>query len=552
MRSNLLEGKKLEWALLCLFVIAYCVVSLFHEPWYDEALSWQIGKCASLMDILITLPPYEGHPPFWHLILAIPAKLGVPFEIGLKSIGLVISTISASVLLFKSKLPRLARATLPFTYFFFYQYGIVVRPYGLMLLALLLLGIHLSERNEHPWRIFFLLLFLCLTSAYGMLMAAGIACCMAFDIWREKGTKELLKGALKDQRVLSLLVLLLCALILVVEFFPAADGYSVSIEGDNPLWLCILCALVSLPLNCFFLSSTWFGIEQLCMRTMSISSVELISCCFIGGLFWLLVLCASSKKNVKYLVVPFAFYAFFAATVYFSTHHIGLVFLLFLFWAELISRDENKFEIGKALVHRIAKSDKDQKLLRKVFVVACGFCVVIPLYWFASASVLDIGSNYSYARETASYLKDHGLENNLILCQWNFEGSTFARSEGHDDYINTYIVDSAVTIDAYFSHNICMNLNKGADEYAYVLHKVPDYLESRSMVEEWATMGIPDVIIGQPNLKYVYGNMISYKDYALVARIESGFIWKNKSATGITRIYVRNDLLDQYGLKEID
>ena len=95
MKKRILEGKKLEWVGLILFAIAYAVISAFHEPWFDEAQAWQIAKCASLQEMLFEIPHYEGHPPLWHLILAIPAKLGVPFEIGLKTVGFLISTTSA-------------------------------------------------------------------------------------------------------------------------------------------------------------------------------------------------------------------------------------------------------------------------------------------------------------------------------------------------------------------------------------------------------------------------------------------------------------------------
>ena len=64
-------------------VILYCVLHFvighYHEPWFDEAQAWQIAKCASIKEILFKIPHYEGHPPLWHLILAIPAKLGVPY-----------------------------------------------------------------------------------------------------------------------------------------------------------------------------------------------------------------------------------------------------------------------------------------------------------------------------------------------------------------------------------------------------------------------------------------------------------------------------------------
>ena len=139
MKSQLSKGRRAEWTALILFALSYLVITRYHEPWFDEAQAWQIAKCASLREILFVLPHYEGHPPLWHLLLAVPARLGVPFEPGLKGVGFCISAASVALLLFRSKMPRPARLLLPFSYFFFYQYGIVVRPYGFSLLVLLLL-----------------------------------------------------------------------------------------------------------------------------------------------------------------------------------------------------------------------------------------------------------------------------------------------------------------------------------------------------------------------------------------------------------------------------
>ena len=77
------KSKKTEWILFVLLIVSYFCVSFFHEPWFDEAQSWQIAKCASIKDILFEVPHYEAHPPLWHLLLSLFAKIGVPYELGL-------------------------------------------------------------------------------------------------------------------------------------------------------------------------------------------------------------------------------------------------------------------------------------------------------------------------------------------------------------------------------------------------------------------------------------------------------------------------------------
>ena len=132
--------KAVNRILFCVFCFSLIIISLFHEPWFDEVQAWMIARDASLYELLFVIPHYEGHPALWSLLLAVPAKLGVPFEIGLKAVGLVIYAALVYLILFRSPFPWFIRYSLPFSYFIFYQYGIVVRPYGLSILTLLLLA----------------------------------------------------------------------------------------------------------------------------------------------------------------------------------------------------------------------------------------------------------------------------------------------------------------------------------------------------------------------------------------------------------------------------
>ena len=78
-----------QWVVLAVYVVVVITVMCFHEPWFDEAQSWLIARDCSWHDLLLVRPHYEGHPPLWWLLLAIPARLGVPYEWGIKSIQLV-------------------------------------------------------------------------------------------------------------------------------------------------------------------------------------------------------------------------------------------------------------------------------------------------------------------------------------------------------------------------------------------------------------------------------------------------------------------------------
>ena len=545
------KGRWAEWTALILFALSYLVITRYHEPWFDEAQAWQIAKCASLREILFVLPHYEGHPPLWHLLLAVPAKLGVPFELGLKSVGFCISTASAALLLFRSRMPRLARLLLPFSYFFFYQYGIVVRPYGLALLVLLLLGMSFEERNAKPWRFTGLLALLCLCSAYGVVLAGGIALCMVWELWQEKGFARLLRELLLDARTQALLALLAAALLLIAEFFPRTDTYYPIIEERNPFLLCFLCCLLTLPGECFLTTEPWFAFDRNLLQAVDISIPLLCIYCCLGLLLWGLLISFSSKRNLKFLLVPYVLFSVFSALVYFIVHHIGLVFCFLLFWLELQCRSGDSLEIGRVLAGKICKTEHDRRLLRGLLRASVCVGLMIPLYWTVSVSYHEFTLEYGYGRSIASYLREHDMVDCTILTIWTASGTRYPQSEGHENYVNPYISARGTELSAYFSRNMSLNLNNGDDHMAYTLHKAASYTESQIAKEQWRQRGIPDLIVGMPDLALVYGDSLSYDDYSLVKIYPSLHFWKTNVGNITVPVFLRSDLVEQYGAEPI-
>ena len=399
------SSRKPEGCALALFLVSYCVITVFHEPWFDEAQAWQIGKCASLFDILFEIPHYEGHPAFWSLLLAVPARLGVPFELGLKLTGLVISTANVLILLYRTRLPRAARLALPFTYFIFYQYGIIVRPYGLMLLAFLLLSAAFPARHARPWPFIGCLMLLCLTTAFGIVMAGGIALCYLWEITREKGPKGLLTTLFRDRRTLALAALLLLAVLLILEILPREDTYISSANTENSFLQCLFIILFTFHGECTLTSGSWFFTDGALLQGVVTNAPELAALAVIGVLLWIVLVCVSSKRLLKYLLVPYLLTAFFSAGVYFSVHHIGVYYGLLLFWFAILFQDENRFEIGRGLLPVIAKTGRDKRLLRSAVLILGLACLLVPVWWSVGASAHDIQYEYSPGRGMAMWLK---------------------------------------------------------------------------------------------------------------------------------------------------
>ena len=131
------KSNTIEIFFYCLFCVLTILLSIFHEPWFDEVQAWAISK-ESLYNIFFFLPHYEGHPPLWHLILKCFSNFNVPVEYGIKIPNLLFMFGAVWLLMFKSPFPKTVRLVLPFTYFIFYQYSIISRPYSIFCFALFL------------------------------------------------------------------------------------------------------------------------------------------------------------------------------------------------------------------------------------------------------------------------------------------------------------------------------------------------------------------------------------------------------------------------------
>ena len=139
----------------------------------------------------------------------------------------------------------------------------------------------------------------------------------------------------------------------------------------------------------------------------------------------------------------------------------------------------------------------------------------------------------------------------MILGSWHEDGSLVPFSEDNEGYVNTVMIGTAVPVNAYMGENVFFNLNHSNADQGFIFHRRPTLEESKGDIEEWRSYGAPEVIVGKPDLELLYDDL-TYEDYSLVALSRSRFIWK----AGYTRegmpVFVRNDLLDKYGLEVLD
>ena len=558
------RGRWLEMAAFFLYGILHLVMAIFHEPWYDEAIAWQVARCVSVKNILLEVPHYEGHPPLWHLILVPFAKLGAPYELSLTLVSLVFTLLVVWLLLFRSPFPRLLRLLLPFTYFVFYQYGVISRPYCMMMLAFLLLACTYKNRNHKPWLYVLCLAFLCLTSAYCILIAGMMAFLWLIEVVRtpymvqEKDKKIKLRvkisGICRDSRIWCLLVLLVFACVLAMEMLPSEDATAVNLFKNisakpNSVWLCLFYTWFVMPADAIYTNAYS---SEMFLKYYSFHAVDMILPVFITlVLFWLIFMWGRKKGTFWQYMLPHLAYGLFLASVYGTVHHTGIETLLLMYWF-WITIDAETQTPNAEMDLEYKKIDRHEKYLGLASVLLVSASTLMSLYWCVSACTVDINREYSYGREVARFLKEKHLDQYKIMIPWRVVMAEGEDGETEREYIDTKELTAVDQIDTYFDRNIIYNAGDGEYSAAYSSHHKASEEENEVNRRKWAAQEAPDVLIGTPDLEWVFGDSVSIRDYVPVYYHTINQVWKNTAPGGKIVIYVRKDLFETLDLERIE
>ncbi len=544
-------------AVLILYISGLVFVTSFHELWFDETQAWLIARCASYKEMLTEVPHYEGHPPFWHLLLSIFAKNGAPVEFTLKAINIIFSAVAMALLIFRSPFPKTVRYLLPFTYFFFYHYGVYSRPYSVTMIAVFLAAMTYKRRNEHPWRYILSLALLSLTTAYGIMISGGLCIVWTTEILSEmKKEKKLLK-LWKDKRFYSLCFILAVAVMLIITIFPADDCYYGGAELELSFidLFKIKSSYVTMAVIPF---ESWSGVLMGVNGLKDMPAIILPEVlCGIG--LWT-AFSAIAAKNGKFLTffIPYFLVSGFMSFKYVSAHHLGIgaLFHVFIFWIIMEQNGEIKLpDIFKKLDIKAASP-----LFRKIVYVTAGAIWFMPVVYSVVASVNDIHYQSSITAFADTIIENH-LEDKKIFVRWKFDYEGNDDEEGINKYLfnvlempsphdtvkenKTYLMSDAAILQPYFSRNIFMNFNVDCPDDLYMHYKYKE--NSEAVFEKWREKGLPDFIIGYCPIDEVYDEeMLGGVRYLPIQIIEYSFIYKTDSDTAYERFYMREDLFDDY------
>lgn len=544
------EHGKCDVITLIIYLLGICTVSFFHEPWFDEAQSWAIARSGTIKEILFEIPHYEGHPPLWHLILTPFAKLGAPYELSLAAVNIFFMTLAVAVLLFKSPFPKLIRCLLPFNFFLFYQYGVISRPYCILVLAMFLAAVCYKGRNEHPVKYLLCLTLMCAIHSMGIIIAGAFCIVWLCEIFAEKYRAGKLVTVFKDKRCWLMASLLILVLLIIVEIFPHYNTYTPSSSNTDELFSFNFSISTLLR---FMLIITEATVGQMPPGPQYIYDyISLIPLCALS--FFLFALCCMlfyKNKKLSIFLLTYTLFASFCVLLYSSVHHMGLVMILliYLFWIIL---DENgRIELPKFFVSLYNSVGNALKIAIKIIAF---LPLIVPITWTGASSYLDIRYPY-WLNEAADFIKEYDHEDYRILSPWTQElvedpEDVWGVDEATLDWKDYPLINGiAVALDPYFDYNVFYNFNIDDPEQTFQWHKSTTEEENEEIFAKWREQGPPDVVLDRCQITKVYPD-IDVNDYVAVKRIEVYKPYKFKTDKQYITIYVTKDLFNKIGTLE--
>lgn len=370
-------------ACLALYAVIVLVTICFHEPWADEAHSWQLARENGWLALQWQWLRYEGSPGLWHTLLWLPSHLGLPYEASIKTIAVVCAVAGVAAFLRFSPLPLWLTLPLPFTFFVVYQYGVVARSYCLLLLTMSLAAAFLPQWHRLPIRFAATLLALSMISLHGAIIAMGFGAQALLDAYDRRRERSDWKPA---RMAAAIGLVALGWLVLVLQLIPPADlNFAATVRLD-PL---------ELAMRVVAYAGRW-------MVGFSAPSPVIIA----GFLLSLALFVWSAWRRVVFGPLCLVALTALAGLKHAVAWHDGVLFLVWVFTLWLIW----------------ARTTVPTKWQQRVAGLTAAI-LAVHIGYAATTIALDLRGTYSASRDVAEHLK-RNLKPGEVL--WGYDFMTIA------------------------------------------------------------------------------------------------------------------------------
>ncbi len=565
--EKLEHSRWLGWGILILYIVCLCLISYYHEPWHDEAQAWLIARDDSLWHLITHTTHYEGHPPLWHFMLMLPAKLGVPFELGLKAVNIFFCSLAVWLVTVKSPLPWYFRVGIPFSFFYFYQFGVINRCYSLLMAATMAAAYFYPRRQTKPLYLALSLAAMAATQAYGMMLACGIALAWLWeivaDLRQDTGRTQLSfwRRFWQHPGIRALLVLLVISVACGLMILPRSDTAFMRVVAKVNHLASALYVLLLIPgqvlCNNNFQdnfkdgSLTFFAknVDTYCQMypQLGIYAVLMLLSFLLSysygfaALLFLGYVCWRTGK-LKLFLLPLFFYDLMAANLYWVNYHAGIlaIFLVFILWQ--LCQDQPGLDHLQDHLQKQFSFSWGYAVAKTVFYVALLIIFFLNAFWSFRAAQAEIQYPFDISRELALYIKEQHLQNNTFWVKPDLERSSSGK-----------IIIGSYAVNGYFSKNMIQDKDGGfLPDRGYHEYRLQ---EKPQVIAKLKSFGPPDFVLASEDKKdldfvqEIFDRPITY----LPVKTFTGYrIWKTYHLKGTVVLYARQDVAAKLHLPVVE
>ena len=385
-RTSWVRGVALRWAALgwqgqaasCVALLLYAAMLCYtvprHEPWADEAQAWQLARTLGLRALFGRYIHYEVTPGLWHFFLWVLVRLGVTY-VGMHWISAAIAFGGMVLLVVAAPFPLVFRLLLPFTYFFAYQYAVVARSYVLFGPLLFVLACIWPQRKRRPFEVAVLLSLLANLTFHGLAIAAGLAVVLALEWWPERRSPEIVNRSW----LLAGALFLLLACFAAWSVHPPADAQWYTNAQQATKVVGLKGFVKTYPHGYRWYERLPLGLQlflAFLSRVRFALTAPLGGPPWLGEILWALLLWRWVQEGRLRYAIPVALLAMFCGATRVLAHHVGLVWVLFLFlwWSTSPEERAGRVQMG--------------------VMVAAGLCMLLQVRWAVEAVRFDAANPY--------------------------------------------------------------------------------------------------------------------------------------------------------------
>lgn len=388
--------------LTLVFLAAAGFVLSRHEIWRDEAQAWLLAKDSRSLDDLALRMKFDGHQALWYWGLFVLSRFTAS-PAAMQIWHLLIA--AAAVFLFArfAPFPRAARILFAFSYYAFYEYGVISRNYGIGMLMLFFACAVWKHRRRSLLLPALALLLLAQTNTTMLIPAVALAIVLAGEalILRKEGRPRFL--------VFAAVVILIGLGVGLYQAMPdASSTYAKSIDVEvQPQKAYFIYRLIGKSfLTVPDLKPQFWGTSILRRYASAPITTPLLSGLVL--LFALIALIDRPRALAFGVMAVGALCIFFYAAYLGYIRHHGSLFLVFLA-AMWIAAEEKAAPWGGARLRGAARWG------RKAAPAAVTGLLLIQTAATAIAASYDVRLPFSQGKRAAAYIEEQGLKDRILI-----------------------------------------------------------------------------------------------------------------------------------------